>query len=279
MQLRNERTIAALDLALAGGRAGLERLYEELARNSGLPGKKPNWEFAQAVGHHLARQGPRAEALLSALAHSDDEFHKVVALAAHAARILNGGDETRAMQAMQDIAEDGRHIVRAGVVSALRALLAERGDRGVTALKAWTDGYLQAHLALEALADRTLLSALKNGALLVERLQESFDLADRSPRSAERSQGMRLLRGALPAQIAVFAARFSEVIAWLSEKTQCPRPETREVVSNSISMLRKQSLSDANAAKLLGGLEQSAKPPRDPSRIVHGTRKRAKGRN
>lgn len=277
--VRNERVSAALDAAISGGKANLLRLFDELSRNSGLPSPKPNWELAQAVGQHLAREGRKAEAVLDALQNSEDEFNKIVALATYAARILNAFDEARSMQAMQDIAEDGRHTVRAGTVLALRALIGERQDRAVADLKAWMDGYLQAHLVLEALSDRTLLSKIKGSAELLARLDEAFELADLSPRSAERSQGMRLLRGSLPAQIVVFAARFSEVLSWLGEKTQCKRPESREVVANAISLLRKASLSDADAAKLLGGLEQSAKPPRDPSRIVEGTRKRAKGRN
>lgn len=278
MLLRNERVIAAIDAALSGGKADFERLLGELSRNSGLPSPKPNWEFAQAAGHHLMRKGKQAESVLQALANQGDEFPKIVALATYAARLVNGVEEARSMQAMQDIAEDGRHIVREGVVLALRSFIGERADAGVLALKPWMDGYLQAHLVLEALADRLLLSKIKSAAGLLERLEEAFDLADQSPRAAERSSGMRLLRGGLPSQVAVFSARFSEVIAWLAEKTQYTRPETREVVANTIKLLRKHSLSDADAAKLSGGLAQSAKPPRDPSRIVAGTRKRAKGR-
>ena len=82
----------------------------------------------------------------------------------------------------------------------------------------------------------------------------------------------------MPAEVAVMAARFGEVIDWVAGKTSEQRPETREVVRNMISALRKANLKDAEAARLLGSLDATAKPPRNPDRIVAGTRKRSKGR-
>jgi len=148
----------------------------------------------------------------------------------------------------------------------------------VVDLAAWTDGYLQAHVALEALAERRWLTTLPSGESVIERLDEAFVLADASPRSAERSQGMRTLRQGMPAQIALFAARFPETLAWLEKKTASTRPETREVVTGAIRALRRRGISDVEAGRLTALLEASGKPRRDADRVVHGTRRRGKGR-
>jgi hypothetical protein len=165
-----------------------------------------------------------------------------------------------------------------GVVEALRLRLAALGEAGVHELAAWTDGYLQAHIALEALSDRALLEKLPAAGPVLERLEEAFALADASPRSAERSQGMRVLRQGLPAQITAFVARYPEALAWLEEKTKRTRPETREVVAAAIGSLRRSVISDVEALRLGALLDASGKPRRDADRVVQGTRKRGKGR-
>jgi hypothetical protein len=202
-----------------------------------------------------------------------------------AARSLPGPDKRRsrprideALADLQELAEDPRHGVRSGIVEALRLRLSAMGEPAVVDLAAWTDGYLQAHVALEALAERQWLTTLPSGESVVERLEEAFELADASPRSAERSQGMRTLRQGMPAQIALFAARFPETLAWLERKTASARPETREVVAGAIRALRRKGISDVEAGRLTALLEASGKPRRDADRVVHGTRRRGKGR-
>lgn len=200
---------------------------------------------------------------------------------AFAARSLATGKQAwtrEALSDLQELAEDPRHLVRLGIVEALRMRIAEVGEPAVHELAAWTDGYLQAHVALEALADRTLLNALAAAGPVLARLDEAFRLADESPRAAERAQGMRTLRQGLPAQIGVFAARYPETLQWLERKTRSARPETREVVALSIAALRRAVVSDVEAERLSALLGASGKPPRDPSRIVDGTRKRGRGR-
>jgi hypothetical protein len=49
-------------------------------------------------------------------------------------------------------------------------------------------------------------------------------------------------------------------------------------VANAIKALRRSVLSDVDALRLSALLDASAKPIRDPSRLVHGTRKRGRGR-
>jgi hypothetical protein len=273
--LRSDRMEVALERALAGSP---EALIDLLDRSSGLPGPRPNLELARAMGAAIARAGGRGEALVRALEARGDEFLAMVAAHAHAAWWANGKED--AAEALQRLAGDARRLVREGAIDALRAMLAARGDAGVAALAGWTDGYLQAHVALEALADREVLARLGAGAgsEVLARLDEAFALADRSPRSAERLQGVRLLRQSLPAQIAAIAGRFPEALQWLTAQAGAQRPETREVVAEAAAALRKASFPEATAGRIAGALAASAPAPRDPTRIVQGTRRRSKGR-
>lgn len=286
--IRNDRLAAALDRAVDEGHT--TELFELLRRNSGLPGPRPNLELARAVGAALARREAQGERLLGALATSEDEFPRIVAALALAERSLLGDADKRpdkrkaaartatALADLQLIAEDARHVVRLGVIEALRVRLGAVGEPAVLELAAWTDGYLQANVALEALADKLLLTKLPSAEPVLARLDEAFVLADQSPRAAERSQGMRTLRQGLPAQIAVFAARYPEVLTWLEGKTASKRPETREVVAEAIRAMRRAVVSDVEAQRLSALLDASGKPRRDADRVVAGTRKRGRGR-
>jgi hypothetical protein len=133
-------------------------------------------------------------------------------------------------------------------------------------------------VALEALSDRTILDAIHNPEPILARLDEAFALADRSPRAAERSQGVRTLRDKLPGQIAAFAARFPETITWIERVAKIQRPESRKVVDDAIGALRKDRISNAEAKRLNDLLTASARPDRNAAKIVAGTRKRSKGR-
>ncbi|MFT3776095.1 MAG: hypothetical protein QM820_62930 [Minicystis sp.] len=285
--IRNDRLAAALDRAVDQGDSA--DLIELLHRNSGLPGLRPNLELARAVGAAIARREGRGDRLLAELAREDNkEYLRIVAAMTLAARALPpegkvdkrrfAARATEALADLQQIAEDPRHLVRLGLVDALRLRLDALGEPAVDELAAWTDGYLQAHIALEALADKTLLTKLPSAEPILARLEEAFTLADASPRAAERTQGMRVLRQGMPQQITTFAARYPETIAWLEGKTGMQRPETREVVAGAISLMRRTVISDVDAQRLSGLMEASAKPRRDADKVVHGTRKRGKGR-
>jgi hypothetical protein len=285
--IRNDRLVAALDRAVDQGDSN--ELVELLHRSSGLPGVRPNLELARVVGAAIARYEGRADRLLVELARDEaPEFLRIVAAAALSARTLppdgkvdkrrHAARATEALADLQHIAEDARLMVRLGVIDALRLHLTVVGEPAVEGLAAWTDGYLQAHIALEALADRPLLDKLPSAEPVLARLEEAFLLADKSPRAAERSQGMRTLRQGMPQQIAAFAARYPETLAWLEAKTATKRPESREVVAGAISMVRRAGMSDVEALRLNDLLIASGKPRRDADRVVHGTRKRGKGR-
>jgi hypothetical protein len=275
-EIRSARLEAALDKAVESG--SMTELFDQLDRGSNLPGTRPNLELARAVGVALAAKRARADAVIQALLDAKTEYPVIVASHALAQRVIAGVDARGSSTVLHDLAGDERHLVRLGVTSAVRVLVSARGEEGIRELAAWTDGYLHAHVVLEALADRELLAALPSGAEVLARLDEAFTLADASPRAAERSQGLRSLRGGFPRQIAVIAARFPEAIPWLAERATWKRPETRDVVAEAIVALRRSGLRNADADRLTQSLGASAPPPRDPSRIVQGTRKRSKGR-
>jgi hypothetical protein len=282
--IRNDKLAAALERAVDGNDTA--ELLELLRRSSGLPGPRPNLELARAVGAEIARREARGDRLLAELARAEDEYLRIVAAQAFAARSLAPGVDKRraaaraaeALADLQQLAEDPRHLVRTGVIDALRLRLDALGEPAVDELVAWTDGYLQAHIAVEALCDRALLNKLPNAAPLLARLDEAFRLADDSPRAAERTQGMRVLRQGLPAQIAALAARYPEALAWFEAQTSRQRPETREIVAAAISAMRRTQLSDVEAQRLTDALTATAKPRRDAARVVQGTRKRGRGR-
>jgi hypothetical protein len=283
--IRSEKLSAALEKALDTGETA--ELFDQLRRGSNLPGPQANYDLARAVGAVIARRESKGDRLVADLTRDDDEFRRIVAAMTLAARSLpgGGGDKKRAaaraaeaIAALQELAEDPRKVVRVGITEALRMRLTTMGEPAVADLVAWTDGYLQAHIALQALADKALLAALPSSTEVLARLEEAFVLADQSSRSAERTQGMRVLREQMPAQIAVFAARFPETLKWVEEKTKSTRPETREVIAGAISALRHAMMSDKEAARLSALLEASGKPRRDADRVVAGTRNRGKGR-
>lgn len=275
--LKSERLEAALERALGGAPADL---VDFLTRSSGLPGPRPNLELARAVGAAIGRAGRAGQELLAALgAEEKREYLLMVAAQGYAARQMEGKRD--AGEALQGLAGDPRKQVRDGVVDALRVMLAARGEAAVRELAGWTDGYLQAHVAMAALADREVLARLATGAggEVLARLEEAFALADESPRAAERLQGVRTLREGLPKQIAVIAGRFPEALGWLEGKArETERPESREVVAGAIAAVRREGFGEAEADRLGAVLAGSAPVPRYAARIVQGTRKRSRGR-
>jgi hypothetical protein len=274
--IRSARIEAALVRAVDAGDTA--ELFDLLARSSGLPGPRPNVDLGDAVAVALAVRRRGADLTVRALADSESEYHALCGALALGARWAAGVDAKASVDRLQALAEDPRRHVRGAVVRALRRYVERHGPAGVDALVAWTDGYLQAHAVLEALAERTLLASLPSAEPVLARLDEAFALADRSPRAAERSEGVRTLRRELPRQIAVLAGRFSEVVTWLGERTATARPESRDVVEEAIRALRKSATAFSETDRLTASLAASAPAPRDPTRIVQGTRKRSKGR-
>jgi hypothetical protein len=251
-------------------------LLERAAPGMGLPGPRPRLELSREIGHAIARERARGSKLARSLAASEREEAKLVAAAAFAASLVSGGGRAEPLAALQELAEDPRAVVRIGVIDAVRTFVTADVAAGIAELAAWTDGFLQAHVALEALVDRQILANLPGADAVRPLLDAAFHLADAAPRAADRWQGVRVLRQGLPAQIAAFVGRFSELFAWLLERAAATRPETREVLEATAEALLRASFRRTDVEVLRAALAKSAKAPRDPSRIVHGTRKRSR---
>ncbi len=272
--LSSERIEAALQRALDGEPA--QHFFDLVDRASGLPGPRPNVDALRAFGARLAGEGKAGEPLLEEmLAHTKLSLVYVatMALATQASK----PKDKRALTALMDLADHVEKPRRDAVRDGLVMLLVQRADEGAAALLPLCDGYLHAHVALDALTQRSVLDRLSRAESVLDLLSDAFSRADDAPRSADRSQGMRTLRAGLPDQIARTAARFREALPWIETRLTSERPETRQVIEETITKLRKQ-VGEAQADAMRLVFAGAAKPPRDPSRIVQGTRKRSRGR-
>ncbi len=206
------------------------------------------------------------------------EEARVVSAAAFGAIATSGSGRKEALAALQELADDPRAVIRFTVIDSVRMLLVADLAGTLDDLVAWTDGFLQAHVALEAIREKRILDTVPSAAPVLALLSPAFALADGASRAADRWQGVRVLRQGLPAQITAFVTRFSELAGWLLERAGAQRPETREVLSQTVDALTKASFRRSEVDTLCAALTKSAKPPRDPSRVVAGTRKRSRGR-
>lgn len=253
-------------------------LLERARPGLGLPGTKPRLELAHEIGIAIAGARDRGRGLKLArlLGGAEKEDARILAAAAFASMAVNDHGRKEALEALQELADDTHGTIRIGVIDAVRTLLAADLATTMNDLLAWTDGFLQAHVALEALTDRKILVNVSSPQAILDLLEPAFRLADEAPRAADRWQGVRLLRSGLPSQIAAFVSRFSELYAWVTERAAATRPETREVIERTAEALTRAQFRKSEVDALREALGKSAKPPRDPSRIVHGTRKRSK---
>lgn len=264
----------SLAQALKGG--DVRDLLERAGPAMGLPGVRPRMEVAREIAGVLVRGGSKGRALIQLFVRSEEEGARLLGAAALAEMAVAGQGRDEAFAALSELAGDERAVVRAGVTDSLRTLLTADLTATLIDLRSWMDGFLQAHVALAALADRQILTRIVRVDALREMLDAAFVLADGAPRAADRWQGVRTLRNGFPSQITAFVGRFGELYDWLLERMGAERPETREVLEETIRALDKASWKRSEVDALRAALAKSAKAPRDPSRIVAGTRKRGK---
>ncbi len=176
---------------------------------------------------------------------------------------------------LRALAEDGRYLVRDGVRLALEGIAADRGDEFAARLADWTNGYLAAAVAIEALASRSWLDAVKSPDDLFLRLDEAFSLVEDAPRADQRSQGYRTLLKALSEAPARILDRFPQAtLAWLETRAATEHVELRGALSALIDRARGRGHGAGKFERLEQMLAASAPPRRDPKTYVGPTRKR-----
>jgi len=274
-ELESDRISQALDQALATG--DTRQLFDRVERASGLPGKRPNLPLLRALGARIATSGEAGDTLVDVLLeHTHPGLYRVGYFAL-SSKVTGKGGGGSAFERLHDAAEDPTHERREALIDALTDVAVHGGDKVAERFAAFTDGYLHAHVALEVLSRSEVLSRLSKPGPVLARFSEAFDLADASPRSADRSQGLRLLRASMPAEVARVAPRFGEIVDWVRERTSRERPESRQIVAEAISALRK-IVGEAEATRLRAAHDATRPLLYDESRVVHGTRKRSRGK-
>ena len=275
IELESDRISEALVQALETG--DTKKLFDRIERSSGLPGKRPNLPLLRAVAGRLATAGKAGDALIDEMFVQTHPALYRVAYFALALRVTSKGGGGRSFERLHDAAEEPTHEHREALIDALTDVAVHGGDKIAERFVAFTDGFLHAHVALEVLTRGEVLSRLARPEPILERFTEAFDLADASSRADDRSQGLRLLRASMPAQIARVAPRFGEIVDWVRERTTRERPESRQIIIEAISALRK-IVGEAEATRLREAHLVSRPKLYSDHRIIYETRRRSRGK-
>ena len=192
-----------------------------------------------------------------------------------AAKFARGTSAKAVLAALRALAEDPRHLVRAGVVIALAEMSRTNGEEVAEALASWTDGFLPTSVALEAMSTRSWLDGLRTPESVIARLDEAFALAHDASRSDQRSQGYRTLLKTLPEASARVTDRFPDaMVAWLELRASTEHVELREAMGEVVTRVRAHGHAVGKLERFEELFAQSAPPRRDPKTYVGPTRKR-----
>jgi hypothetical protein len=139
------------------------------------------------------------------------------------------------------------------------------------------DGYFHAAAVLRALSDPRWLTRFPSAGIVIERLDEGFELAKNAPRATARYPGFKSLIEVLAVAPVEAAARFGvpvfDLIArWSSTKD----PVLREVVDKILSAPKLAGRFNAELAQTRAALTATEAPRRDPRSYVGPTRGRGK---
>lgn len=278
--IRNAELSAALNLA---GKGQYGALYEVLSRLSGLPGPRPNVGLAEAVGAHLAAAGPSADRIVSALAKPAAQaatsptgtFLPMCAAMAFAYQYLAG--QSRALAALEGLADDERREVRDGVVRALLVIGRGRPVELVDAIEGWMATFMPAAVAVEAIADRSVVGGVSRADAILARFAQGFERIVDAARSDERSQGYRLLMRSLAELTSALAARFPErTTQWFDERLTEGQGRVRLCIERLLEQTPKGSASRRAMHAIEQRMGATAPAPRDPRTVVGPTRHRGK---
>jgi hypothetical protein len=280
---RSEALTHALDGALTGDPRAL---YELLARVGGLPGPRANAGVVLAFANECVARGTRADALVATMATLDVEAapgatkYEIIPMcgvAALGARAASDPTAMRALATLHDCAEDLRFRVRDGVADALARIGEARGEPLAHDLASWMDGYFHAAAVLRAISDPKWLTRISSAAVVIERLDEGFELAKNAPRATSRYPGFKSLVEVLYLAPVEAAARFGvPVFEMLARWSGTKDPALREIVAKVLSAPKLSGRFAEEVARARAALTATEAPRRDPRTYVGPTRGRGK---
>jgi hypothetical protein len=290
--LRSSELTAALARAVAGNTADL---FRQLELQSGLPGPRMNMNLGVAFAQECVALGAKADDLAYRMAAlpadeargaSGKEFVSVCGVLAIGARAASAKDAKltdRALEMLEEKADDVRFRVRDAVPLALASLGSSMRGELADRLDGWMDRYFHAAAVILALAEPSWLETFPHDAadVPIRFLRAAFELAHDAPRSAFRYPGHKALVEALTSTPKAVARRFGPQMfdqyrAW-AETVKIP--ELRDaIVANLADTQMKKAFGD-QMKQVKDLVEQSKGPPRDPTIIRQGTRGRGKKRD
>ena len=265
------------------------KLYDLLARASGLPGTRTNEGVVQAFAVECAARGPAARPLVEKLVaieadvaagNSAFEILPICGVAAACAIAQHDRADPKslvwALALLHHGADDLRYRVRDEVCAALARLGETFGDDVIPLLDDWMDGYFHAAAVLTALGDRRWESKLSSPELALDLLDRAFALAKNAERAAARYPGYKALLeilGKTPATVAsrFGVAAFARLEVWATAKD----PVLREIVARNLQGKSGHRFVDA-ATRVKAVLEETTPERRDPRSYVGPTRGRGR---
>lgn len=280
----NDALTKAIDLAVSGN---TRALYDALTRGSWLPGPRINEGLAQQFADEVRARGGRADKLVLAMGALDAdeapgstplEFLPVCAVAAMGARAAVDDAALEPMlAALHDLADDLRFRVRDGVVGALVAIGARRGDALAPLLASWTDGLFHAAAVMRALANDGWLTRLTRADDAIARMDEAYMLARDAPRAAARYPGHKSLVETLATTPRALAGRFGvPVFDMLVRWTATKEPFLRDAIEKNLTGSRMAGRFATEAARVRAALVETTAAPRNPDHYFGPTRGRGK---
>ena len=262
------------------------RLYDLLARASGLPGIRANDGVIQAFAVECAARGAPSRPLVAKLVQIDPDvaagnsaFEILPICGVAAACAIAAGDETQlpwALELLHGAADDLRYRVRDEVSIGLARLGEIFGDKVLPGLDGWMDGYFHAAAVLTALADRRFESKLASAELALDLLDRAFALAKDAERAAARYPGYKALLEVLAKTPATIASRFGvPAFARMEVWARAKDPVLREIVEKNLHGKSAHRFADA-AARVKAVLGETTPERRDPRSYVGPTRGRGR---
>lgn len=279
---RNEGIAASLLRALTSNDRGL---FEQLTRASVAPGLRANSDLAMAFADELQKlKHPNALSLLHEMATFDakprslDEF--LVIAAAHGLSACTQ-DKKMARDAwgeLRELADDERGIVREAVAQAIGAVIVrnQNADIFLDVAESWMDDFFPAAVALETLTNKHVLEQVQDPDAMIALLDRGVFMIENATRAAERRPGHRRLLEMLPLAIATTVRAMRGGQEWLTERAHTRNPDLRAAFEKAVALLGKKGAHTEDLAAVVGSLDASQKPRRDPLTDFGPSRRRSK---